>query len=950
MCAAALAATPHVTSAQPAAPGQFVRLHKLDNIVVPIVHPVADGGRPVAGVVQASDGLFYGTTTCGGGTSDCAGTGAGTVFRLDAVPTVMDGSAFMALHAFTGGADGGLPYAPLIQAPNGLLYGTTICGGGSSNCFDADPTRTGHGTIFSISPATGALTTVHVFSGGTDGTSPYSALVQGRDGNLYGTTFCGGAGTDCLTANVDNGGGTIFRLDPATGSVTTLHAFSQTDLGGCSSLAALVEDKTATGVFYGTMSWCGANGGGTVFKIDVSQNPNTNVTVLHAFTAGTDGANPAASLLIGLDGSLYGTAEFGGLASGLGAGSIFKLRTDGTGFTALHIFAAGLDGGNPYAALLQAHDGTLYGTTFYRSIKSSQTGTIFRLDPGSRQFETLYTFTGGFDGQNPSGTLAQIDESLAPGFTGSLVGTTLFGPTTYALNGTVADFGDGVIFRYVPPPLLICPASVVTNATGPAGASVTLATTLIDPANTATTITWSIDGTVVRADFVPAASSAATSTRTTKSLTASYLAGSVGTPASLHTVSIRSIDALGLTSSCALTVEVDKLDQVITFAAIANQVFGNPAPTLTLTPTSTSGLPVTLTVAGPATLTQTAPSTYSLTLTGTGSVTVTASQPGDGKYNAAVPVQQTITVLDTSQSPLNRFVAFSSDSTWLHAGAVVATGDLGANDRHVRGNGDDDDQDGGREGHGRWHSDDPRGSVLSQITVRLDMGVVMQQASSRVVGDTVLLLPGAKIYNLIDNHLINRAGTILGTRVDSMPIPFLTMPAFPAITVGTRVITVKKDTTMTLAAGSYGRVSVETGATLRLAGGLYQLVSLDVDHDATVLFQAAIQLRIQRSLDADSAAKLILDSAATGLRASQVVIYVKGTNDGCANDSKDSVDKDSGGPAVVNIGERAVVQANVYAPNGSIWLKSRSQGTGAFVGRHVVIGSFSRLTLDSAFF
>ena len=1267
-----LAVSPLVASAQPASPLQFIRLHRLDNVVVPFVHPATDGARPIAGVVQASDGQFYGTTICGGGTFDCSGPGAGTVFRLDAVASVIDGSAFMALHAFTGGADGGSPYAPLIQAANGLLYGTTICGGGSTNCFDADPARFGHGTIFSIDPATGTLTTLHVFQG-TDGTSPYGALVQGRDGNLYGTTFCGGsAGSDCL-GELDYGGGTIFRFNPTTGTLTTLRALSSTDLSGCSSISSLIEDKATTGLFYGTMGSCGANGGGTVFKIDASKPPSTNLTVLHPFTGGTDGASPAAPLLIALDGSLYGTAEYGGYADGHGVGTVFKLNTNGTGFTTLHTFNGGLDGGNPYAGVIQAHDGTLYGTSFYLSNQAGQTGTIFRLDPGTTQFETLYTFSGGFDGQNPSGALAQINESLAPGFTGSLVGTTLLGPTVYALDGSVADYGSGVIFRYVPPPLLLCPASVVTNATSLAGASVTLSTTLIDPANTATTITWSIDGVFVRSDLVPAAASAATSTRTTKSLTATYLAGKAGTPGSVHAVSIQSVDALGLTSSCAVTVEVDKLDQAITFVSVpvqtyknpngtvtlsatsssglpvtfavvsgpgslsantltitgagaiviqasqagnglynpapdvpqtitvnkavqtitfpvvAAQTFGNPPVTLagttssglaviytvtgpatisgstltitgagsvtvtasqpgdsnyspaasvartftvakgsqtitfppiapqtvgnppvTLAATATSGLPVTYTVSGPATIsgnlltvtgagtvtvtavqagnaninaatsvsqsvvvkanqtitfTAVAPQTFGgppitlaatassglavsfsvvsgpatlsgnvltvtgagtvvvaatqngnatynaasvqqsitvgrgnqtiafpsvptqfvgfppvtlgatassglpvsytvsgpgtlsgnvLTITGAGTIVVTASQPGNGNYNPAVPVQQNISVLDASQSPLNRFVAFSSDSTWLSTGTVVATGDVGANERHVRGNGDDDDDhdrdgdhDGNDDGQGHWHSDD---GGVSPIEVRLDNGVVMQQASSRVVGDTVLLGPGAKIYNLVDNQVINVGGTILGARVDTMPVPYLTMPAFPAISVGTGAITAKKNTTTTLAAGSYGRVSVESGATLKLSGGLYQFVSLDVDHDATVLFQAAVQLRIQTSLDADSAAKLILDPAVAGLRASQVVIYVKGTNDGCSNDRNDSTDKDFGGSAVVNIGERAIVQANIYAPNGSIWLKSRSQGTGAFIGRHVVVGSFSRLTLDSSFF
>ncbi len=620
-----MAATHQVAFAQ--TPLQFIRLHRLD--------PVTDGGRPAAGVVQANDGLFYGTTICGGGTFDCsARPDAGTVFRLDGVSTLPDGSAFSALHAFTGGADGGSPYAPLIQATNRLLYGTTTCGG-SSNC------PYGSGTIFSIDPAGGGFTTVHVFNGGTDGTSPYGGLVQGRDGKLYGTTYCGGGGGDCLSPLGPFGGGTIFRLDPTNGAFTTLHAFSDTDLAGCLSLASLVEDTTTTGVFYGTMAWCGANGRGTVFKIDVSKNSRRNVTVLHSFTGAADGADPAAPLLIGLDGSLYGTSELGGFAN---VGTLFKLTTGGTGFTTLHTFAAGLDGGDPYAGLIQAHDGTLYGTTFYHSVLPGQTGTIFRLDPGSGQFETVYTFTGGLDGQNPSGRLAQIDESLAPGFTGSLVGTTLFG-------GNVTNSGSGIIFRFVPPPLLICPASVVTNATGAAGASVTLSTTLIDPANTATTITWSIDGIFFRADLVPAASSVATSTRTTKSLTASYLAGKAGTLASLHAVSIQSVDALGLTSSCAVTVEVDKLDQAITFAAVPVQTYWNPNGTVVLNATASSGAtptnrPVTFTVvSGPGSL-----SANTLTITGAGAIVVQASQAGNGQYNPAPDVSQTITVNKAAQT------------------------------------------------------------------------------------------------------------------------------------------------------------------------------------------------------------------------------------------------------------------------------------------------------------
>src|SRR5438067_7454921 len=113
-----------------------------------------------------------------------------------------------------------------------------------------------------------------------------------------------------------------------------------------------------------------------------------------------------------------------------------------------------------------------------------------------------------------------------------------------------------------------------------------------------------------------------------------------------------------------------------------------------------------------------------------------------------------------------------------------------------------------------------------------------------------------------------------------MAMPYLAMPAVPTIAAGGRNVSVKKSTVLTLAAGSYGRVSVDNGATLRLSGGLYQFVSLDVDQGGTVLFQAAVQLNIQTYLDADSRSNLILDPAAAGLRASHVVLYVAGGNNG----------------------------------------------------------------------
>jgi uncharacterized repeat protein (TIGR03803 family) len=119
-----------------------------------------DGHTPVAGLIQASDGFFYGTASAGGI------SGHGTIFRISSAGVLTN------LHLFTGGADGDSPGAPLIQGMDGSFYGTTIFGGTN----DA-------GVVFKITPA-GTLTTLWQFSGGADGSEPVAALVQGSDGNL----------------------------------------------------------------------------------------------------------------------------------------------------------------------------------------------------------------------------------------------------------------------------------------------------------------------------------------------------------------------------------------------------------------------------------------------------------------------------------------------------------------------------------------------------------------------------------------------------------------------------------------------------------------------------------------------------------------------------------------------------------------------------------------------
>ncbi len=192
----------------------------------------SDGSDPTAALVQAKDGNFYGTTFSGGANSNCT-WGCGTVFKITA------GGTLTTLYSFSG-PDGEYPYAGLVQASDGNFYGTASWGGGGGNCSEP-PSYSGCGTVFKITPG-GMLTTLYTFAG-PDGANPYGGLVQGSDGNFYGTTYGGGCQSD--------GCGTVFKITPS-GALTTLYSFcSQSSCadGGVPN-AGLVQ--AADGNFYGT--------------------------------------------------------------------------------------------------------------------------------------------------------------------------------------------------------------------------------------------------------------------------------------------------------------------------------------------------------------------------------------------------------------------------------------------------------------------------------------------------------------------------------------------------------------------------------------------------------------------------------------------------------------------------------------------------------------------------
>jgi uncharacterized repeat protein (TIGR03803 family) len=208
-----------------------------------------DGDGPEAGLVQGSDGNFYGTTYEGGTSTNCGYRGCGTVFRIS--PSGSETN----LYSFGSSPnDGYWPEAGLVQGSDGNLYGTTGYGGAA-----------GQGTVFRISPS-GSYTSLYSFVGPpSDGTYPVGSLVQGSDGNFYGTTDSGGTNANCI-----NDCGTVFRIS-ASGTYTSLYSFGSSPTDGLGPTAGLVQGSD--GNFYGTTGGGGTYGDGTVFKLDVGLGP-----------------------------------------------------------------------------------------------------------------------------------------------------------------------------------------------------------------------------------------------------------------------------------------------------------------------------------------------------------------------------------------------------------------------------------------------------------------------------------------------------------------------------------------------------------------------------------------------------------------------------------------------------------------------------------------------------
>jgi uncharacterized repeat protein (TIGR03803 family) len=446
-----------------------------------------DGSSPQA-ALTLSGSVLYGTTVYGGS------SGEGTVFKVNT-----NGTGYAVLHNFIySPADGSLPYAGLTLSGN-VLYGTTAAGG-----------RSGDGTVFKVSTTGAGYAVLHSFTNFPDGSVPQAGLTLSGS-VLYGTTVYGGGGA-----------GTVFKLNTSGSGYAVLHNFAHpfdndtsggnfpyagltlsgsvlygtTAGGGSASLGTVFQINTdGTGyavlkpfatdgnypeaglavsgsVLYGTTVFGGTSAGGTVFAVGTDGSGFTN---LYSFTAhhppyftNSDGVGPFTGVTLAGN-TLYGTAFAGGSSN---AGTVFAVNTDGTGFTTLHNFTGGSDGGYPKAGLIPSGN-VLYGTA--QQGGSSGRGTVFALNTDGTGFTTLYSFTGGSDGSAPE------------------AGLILSGNTLYGTASSGGDLREGTVFSLsLWPQLTITPSGANIILTWPATLDYT-SYALQSTTNLASPVVWTTD-------------------------------------------------------------------------------------------------------------------------------------------------------------------------------------------------------------------------------------------------------------------------------------------------------------------------------------------------------------------------------------------------------------------------------------------------------------------------
>ncbi|MBV8490621.1 MAG: hypothetical protein JO199_08830 [Candidatus Eremiobacteraeota bacterium] len=375
-----------------------------------------DGANPEPLLTNVS-GVLYGTTLYGGGAAACS-AGCGTVFKISS-----SGSGYSSMYAFKGGpSDGQYPGAGFLQLGS-LLYGTTQYGGGASACAK----NNGCGTVYSIGPTGTSDHVLHAFQGGTEGVAPSSELVA-VGSTLYGTTFFGGSPTGCAPYHL--GCGTIFSMTTA-GVAKTAFRFA----GGSDASSPLAPLIAVNGVLYGTSlrgggTACGGGGCGTIFSFDPVKGTDK---VLFTFLGGTR----YPSGLVNVNGVLYGTAS----GEKNNTGEVFRYSIATGKVSYAYVFKGGSDGSGPSSGLT-AIGNDLYGVTQFGGGQGCATsyslgcGTVYHVTIAGAE-NVVYAFAGGSDGSAPQNGLTAVN--------GMLYGTTYQGGGTGCQGG-----GCGTVYSVKP--------------------------------------------------------------------------------------------------------------------------------------------------------------------------------------------------------------------------------------------------------------------------------------------------------------------------------------------------------------------------------------------------------------------------------------------------------------------------------------------------------------------
>jgi uncharacterized repeat protein (TIGR03803 family) len=308
-----------------------------------------NGFRPLPGIIKASDGKLYGTTSIGGA------SGGGVIYVMNA-----DGTNYTKLHEFTD-AQGYEPSGKLLEASDGKLYGACRYGGPNNL-----------GCLYRINKNGTGFELIYDYSTFTSGYSPVGGLVEDISGVLYGVNFWST--------------GSIFKINKNGTGYTELKLFTGgTDLQfpyNCLTLWG--------GYLYGACGYGGAGSKGGIFRMKTD---GSSYQVLHEFNGATDGELPVGRPIVASNGKIYGTAAFGGTT---GDGTVFRLDTNGTNFNVLRHLST-TDGTNPWAGLIQASDGLMYGGTQVGG--SGSGGTLFRFNLDGSGFNVIRQFPLATEGQ-----------------------------------------------------------------------------------------------------------------------------------------------------------------------------------------------------------------------------------------------------------------------------------------------------------------------------------------------------------------------------------------------------------------------------------------------------------------------------------------------------------------------------------------------------------------------